>query len=238
MSPRWIATRCLLLTGLVLALTTAVAHAEDFTTQIPSRTQLAVLTTTGTAWGTANQHESRAALSTAKLYIVDYALRHGDHAPADITLAEKMIRFSDDGAAEALSGKYPSAITAVAAEYGLDDTHAGAHWGYSTTSVADLVAFIAAKQHTDPDSPILRWMADAGDVAADGTEQNWGTAQLPGVQGTKWGWADRGTAAEVASVSYGPGFVVAAITYGSPENQTADVTQAVTPLLLHRNGIH
>ncbi|MEU4647550.1 hypothetical protein [Nocardia fluminea] len=57
-------------------------------------------------------------------------------------------------------------------------------------------------------------------------------------QGTKWGWADRDTAAEVASVSYGPGFVVAAITYGTPETQTADVTHAMTPLMLHPIGIH
>ncbi|MFD3702762.1 hypothetical protein ACFWUP_06405 [Nocardia sp. NPDC058658] len=124
------------------------------------------------------------------------------------------------------------------AEYGLGDTHAGAHWGYTTTSVADLVEFIAAEQHTDPTSPILDWMAGAGAVADDGTEQNWGTARLPGVQGTKWGWSDRGTPAAVASVSFGPGFVVAAITYGTPEPQTADVTEAITPLMLPRSRIH
>ncbi|MFJ2664499.1 hypothetical protein ACIO14_09125 [Nocardia fluminea] len=35
-------------------------------------------------------------------------------------MAEQMIRFSDDSAAQTLSGKYPGAITAVAA----DVTHA------------------------------------------------------------------------------------------------------------------
>ncbi len=67
-------------------------------------------------------------------------------------------------------------------------------------------------------------------VAADGTRQNWGTARLPGVLGSKWGWSDL-PPPEVASASFGPGFTVAAHTRGSPEDQTADVGQALAEVL-------
>ncbi|MGW1738586.1 hypothetical protein ACWCPQ_07200 [Nocardia sp. NPDC001965] len=192
----------------------------------PSRTVISVRTQSGLHWGTAGEHQVRSALSLAKLYLTDYALRHGDGSADDRALGERMIRYSDDAAADAAEAKYPQAIAIVAAEYGLAQTRPGASWGSSTTSTADVADFLDAKQRTDAGSPLLAWMTAAAPRAADGTEQNWGTAVLPGVQGTKWGWADA-PPPEVASASFGPGFSVAAHTAGSPEDQTADVLGAL-----------
>ncbi|MEU4312086.1 hypothetical protein [Nocardia sp. NPDC024068] len=196
---------------------------------MPERTSLALRGPGGTRWGTANADEPRSALSMSKLYLADYALRHGDGSAADRAAAERMIRVSDDAAADAIGAKYPQAIGAVAAEYGLDRTAPGPGWQMSTTSSADLADFLAAKQATDPGSPILEWMATAPPMAADGTAQNWGTATLPGVQGSKWGWSDL-PPPEVASASFGPGFTVAAHTRGGPDDQTADVLRALTEI--------
>ncbi|WP_189093966.1 hypothetical protein [Nocardia jinanensis] len=192
-------------------------------------------TLTGLHWGTAGEHQVRSALSLAKLYLTDYALRHGDGSATDLVFGERMIRHSDDAAADAVEAKYPQAIAIVAAEYGLAETRPGASWGSSTTSTADVADFLDAKQRTDATSPILAWMATAAPRAADGTEQNWGTAALPGVQGTKWGWSDAAPP-EVASASFGPGFSVAAHTAGSPEDQTADVLGALSTVLTEGGG--
>jgi len=161
-----------------------------------------------------------------KLYIVDYALRHGDGSTSDRGLAERMIRFSDDAAADRLAGRYPHAIAAVAAEYHLSGTSSGSYWGTSYTSVADVADFLRDKVTGDPGSPILRWMSSAGRIAADGTHQDWGTCLAPGVLGTKWGWSSYGPQ-QVASASYGAGFTLAAQTSGSPGRQSADVRGAL-----------
>ncbi|MEC3952812.1 hypothetical protein VMT65_07200 [Nocardia sp. CDC153] len=190
---------------------------------VPDRTSLSVRTMVpGVGWGTANETEERAALSISKLYIADYALRHGDGSTADRDLCERMIRKSDDAAADRLQVKYPNAIDAIAAEYGLTATHGQGDWELSTTSTADVADFLAAKVRNEPDSPILAWMEEPADRAADGTRQDWGTARLPQVLGTKWGWSDLGEP-EVASASFGSGFTVAAHTYGTAEDQTQDV---------------
>ncbi|WP_067865022.1 serine hydrolase [Nocardia shimofusensis] len=212
------------------------AGAETATEVAVPRTTIAVRTDLGHRWGLGAAHAPRGALSLAKLYLVDYALRHGDGSAVDRELGERMIRYSDDVAADRLAGKYPGAIAAVAAEYGLTATGAGGHWSAATTSSADVAEFLHAKARSDPGSPILAWMATAGDRAADGTPQNWGTARLPGVLGTKWGWSDFGTP-EVASVSFGPGFTVAAHTYGTPADQTADVLAALPQMLAGLTGI-
>ncbi|AXK87940.1 hypothetical protein IU443_18415 [Nocardia farcinica] len=219
-----------LVAGTWLTVTAGFAAAEpaEDTEQVPPRTAISVRTDIGMAWGTGNEHERRGALSLAKLYLVDYALRHGDGSAQDLELGERMIRYSDDGAASTLAAKYPGAIEAIATEYGLTET-AGADWTTSSTSTADVATFLAAKTRTDPASPILGWMATAAPTAADGTPQDWGTAQIPGVLGTKWGWSDFGVP-EVASASFGPGFTVAAHTYGSPDEQTADVLGALVEL--------
>lgn len=194
---------------------------------VPGRTEIAYRSTVPGVrdWGTPNQFQRRSGLSILKLYIVDYALRHGDGSASDRALAERMIRFSDDGAADRLSGKYPRAIAATAAEYHLTATFSPGYWGHGYTSVADVADFLRDKVLQDPRSPILPWMAAAGRVAADGTHQNWGTCRLPGVQGTKWGWSNYGPQ-QVASASYGAGFTIAAQTMGSPAAENADVGRA------------
>ncbi|MFD0362705.1 hypothetical protein ACFQZZ_14775 [Nocardia sp. GCM10030253] len=199
---------------------------------VPPRTAISFRSAIpGIQWGTANEHETRTGLSMVKLYMVDYALRHGDGSPSDRTLAERMIRDSDDGAAELMGAKYPQAIDAIAAEYRLTATTAGASWGMSYTSTADVATFLETKQRSDPESPIFDWMAAADAMASDGTLQDWGTARLPGVLGTKWGWSDFGQQ-EVASASFGHGFAVAAHTRGTPDEQTADVTDALAQMMV------
>ncbi|MET8650175.1 hypothetical protein [Nocardia aurea] len=203
---------------------------------VPPRSAISLRTPMGMEWGTANEHESRSALSMAKLYLADYALRHGDGSAEDRAYTERMIRFSDDSAADAIATKYPQAIGATAAEYGLQDTQQTADWGTSTTSTADIADFLRAKQTADPDSPILDWMATASPVAADGTVQDWGTSELPGVQGSKWGWSDL-PPQEVASASFGPGFSVAAQTRGTPAEQTTDVVGALEGIVTDILGV-
>ncbi|WP_174361671.1 hypothetical protein [Nocardia paucivorans] len=204
---------------------------------VPPRTALSLRTPIGIAWGTGNENEPRSALSISKLYLADYALRHGDGSAEDRANAERMIRYSDDAAADAIETKYPQAIAAIAAEYGLEQTRPGSGgWGTSVTSTADIADFLTAKQTTDPASPILGWMATAAPTAADGTRQDWGTAQLPGVQGTKWGWSDMAPP-EVASASFGPGFTVAAHTRGGPADQTADVLGALSAAIPEAWGV-
>ncbi|MEV0355175.1 hypothetical protein AB0H71_03840 [Nocardia sp. NPDC050697] len=195
-----------------------VAGAGPAADSVPARTAFSLRTPLG-GWGTGNEDQPRTALSLAKLYLADYAVRHGDGA--DLAAAERAIRYSDDAAADTLGARYPQAIGAIAAEYGLART-AGGYWGTASTSTADVATFLLAKETTDPGSPLLLWMATAAPTAADGTAQNWGTADVPGVIGTKWAWSDTGTA-EVASASFGPGFVVVAHTTGGTGEHTADV---------------
>ncbi|MFF5034452.1 hypothetical protein [Nocardia salmonicida] len=176
-------TWCAAAVAVGLMVAAPAARADEDPSTVPSRTAMSLRMPGGFAWGTANEHESRAALSMSKLYIADYALRHGDGSPEDRALSERMIRDSDAG------------------------------------------------------SPIFEWMAGASNTAADGTPQNWGTAQLPGVQGSKWGWSDVG-APEVASASIGPGFSVAAHTYGASADQSADVLDALPALILRLAGAY
>lgn len=215
--------------GIVASASGPAAHAApspDGIGEVPGRTALSfIYTPTGARVGTANQGEARPGLSIAKLYVVDYMLRHGDGSPEDLALGQRMIRDSDDGAAAQAYAKYPQSIDAIAAEYRLISTRGAGFWGDAVTSTADIVTFLEAKKTTDLDSPILGWMETAALIAADGTYQNWGTGQLPSVTGTKWGWSDYGPSV-VASVSFGSDFVVAAHTYGSADQHTGDVLGA------------
>lgn len=194
------------------------------TVAAPPRTQITVEhTPTGFHAGTANEHESRPALSLVKMYIADYVFTHGD--PADRDAATQMLRFSDDATASRLYAKYPQSITDTAAAYGLTDTRAAAHWGNSTTSTADSVRYLEAKKRQNMTDPVLTALATASPVAADGYHQDYGTAVLPGVTGTKWGWSDDRRSLH-ASASFGPDFSVAAATYGPAEQLTGDVLAA------------
>ncbi|WP_227979828.1 hypothetical protein [Nocardia spumae] len=175
--------------------------------------------------GTANSDEPRPALSIIKLYLVDYVLRYGDRSASDRQLAQRAIQLSDSDAASALDSKYPGAIDATAAEFGSTATRRGSFWGDSYTSASDVAGFLVAKELSDPGSPMLVWMATASPIAADGTAQNWGTARMPAVIGSKWGWSDDPVSpvSAVASASFGPGFATAAFTNGDADDENADL---------------
>lgn len=193
----------------------------------PARTQITVgHTATGFRAGTPNQHESRPALSIVKLYIADYVFAHG--SPADKADATRMLQTSDDNIASRLYAKYPQSISTTADAYGLNDTHDPGYWGDSTTSTADSVTYLEAKKRQNPASPVLAALADASPVAADGYHQDYGTAVLPGVIGTKWGWSDDRSSFH-ASASFGADFSVAAATNGSAAQLTGDVVDAFQP---------
>ncbi|TSE00341.1 hypothetical protein FOS14_07895 [Skermania sp. ID1734] len=210
-------------TGLTVNAVASAAPLPVHPVAMNSRTSFAFVSLVpGTDSGTANSNQPRPALSIIKLYLVDYVLRHGDGSASDRALSQRAIQLSDNDAASALDNKYPNAIDATAAEYQLPNTSRGSFWGTSLTSAADIANFLLDKERSDPASPILGWMATASPVAADGTAENWGTAHLPGVIGTKWGWSDDRTSL-VASASIGPGFAVAAMTNGSPADENADV---------------
>ena len=204
----------------VLAGGLAPAQAQP-TIPAPTRTAISIdHTPTRLHLGTANEHESRPALSLIKLYLADWVLSHG--APEDAADALALIRTSDDAAATRLHARYPGAIAATAAYYGLHSTHAAAHWGNSTTSTFDVNRFLVAKMTTDPDSPVLQAMREVAPVAADGYPQDFGTATLPMIEGTKFGWSDDRTSIH-ATASIGPGLVVSAHTYGTAAEHTRDI---------------
>ena len=71
----------------------------------------------------------------------------------------------------------------------------------------------------------MKGIATAAPVASDGYRQDFGTARIPGIIGTKFGWSDNRQVH--ASASFGPGYSVAANTYGSPADLTGDVLGAV-----------
>ncbi|MFC5937999.1 hypothetical protein ACFPVT_01075 [Corynebacterium choanae] len=170
--------------------------------------------------GTANERLPRPALSLAKLFIADYVFQHGNDE--EIAAAVEMIETSNDDIADELYVTFPKAIDATAKRYQLQSTKGDSRWGYSLTSTYDVVRFIAIKLQDDPASPIIDAMRHSAPYAADGYRQNFGTANVAGVIGTKWGWSnDRDYH---ASVSFGEDFVVAASQPGGP----ADLTKLVT----------
>lgn len=192
----------------------------------PDRTAISVSTPVG-RFDTANAGQSRPALSLVKLLMADYVLNRGDGSARDRELCERMIRFSDDAAADAIWARYgPVSVSSPAAFYGLGATRPGATWGTSWTSARDLTRFLDAKRESDPGSPVLDWMRRAAPVAADGTRQDWGTARYTDVIGTKWGWSGYGPPV-VGAASFGRDFSIAAITYGTAGTQTADLLAAV-----------
>lgn len=170
----------------------------------------------GYQMGTANERKARPALSLIKLYIADYVLEHG-------TLAERydalhMLVDSSDRLAAELYRSYPESVNEVAEEYDLYTTQGASHWGHSVTSTYDAVSYVSQLMAEDPTHPILTAMSLSAEIAADGYDQDFGTAQLPGALGTKWGWSD---GRELhSSVSFGEGWVAAASVTGSADDLT------------------
>ena len=91
-----------LIAGLALA-TVAAPSAQALTFdpgKVPPRTQMTVRYADGNSVSTGNGHESRPALSLAKLYLGMWVLKYG--APQDKARVENMVRFSEDGTASDL----------------------------------------------------------------------------------------------------------------------------------------
>ncbi|MDK4303825.1 hypothetical protein QPX33_10295 [Corynebacterium propinquum] len=164
--------------------------------------------------GSTSDRMARPALSLAKLFIAEYVLDNG--TPDEKELVAAMITESSDAAADQLWALYPEAIDEIAKDYRLFSTRAGDRWGFSVTSTYDVVSFIAQLKDEDPKHPLLEMMKRTVPVAADGYEQDFGTAKLPGVQGSKWGWSDDRTLH--SSVSFGKDFVAAAAITGSADD--------------------
>ncbi|WP_425456308.1 hypothetical protein [Corynebacterium tapiri] len=171
----------------------------------------------GSHVGTATERFARPALSLAKLYVAYYVFEHGtEDEQYDAVM---MISSSDDEEATRLYEKYPESIDRVADEFNLYSTRGSEEWGTSVTSTYDVTRFIAALIKADKTHPILVAMALSGPVAADGYGQDFGTAKLPGAQGTKWGWSN--DLSLHSSVTFGENYVAAAAVTGSADDLTA-----------------
>ncbi|AKK10656.1 hypothetical protein CUTER_03235 [Corynebacterium uterequi] len=166
--------------------------------------------------GSASERLARPALSLAKLYIAEYVLNHGTTEEKIQAIA--MLTDSSDATAQQLYRTYPESIDETAKKYQLHATRGAEKWGSSTTSTYDVVHFIAALATQSPMHPILAAMALSKDRGADGYPQDYGTIALDGELGTKWGWSDDHTFH--SSVSFGEGWVAAAMIAGSPDDLT------------------
>ena len=178
----------------------------------------------GMHMGSASEHEPRPALSLIKLYIATYVMDKGEYE--DKYEALDMIASSSDKSAEDLFKKYPDSIDAIADEFHLESTKAGEQWGYSQTSTYDVASFISQLIDRDETHPVLVAMAHADPISEDGYRQDYGTAKLSTVVGSKWGWSNDKTIN--SSVSFGENFVAAASINGSSDDLTDYVKDEVT----------
>ncbi|AZA10981.1 hypothetical protein CGERO_03305 [Corynebacterium gerontici] len=169
----------------------------------------------GTHKGSTNERFSRPSLSLSKLYIAQYVFEHGSEDEQD--LAQQMIQTSDDEIADELFDAYPNSIDKIAKQYKLKSTsQQGQRWGYSVTSTYDVVQFLLAILRENPHSPVVQAMTQTTPKAADGTRQDFGTAQLPGAKANKFGWSSDGSLHSSATI--GDDYIVAAAVYGSEDD--------------------
>lgn len=186
------------------------------------RTIISVVEEDGASASTPGSNEPIPALSQAKLFL-GYWVMVNEPGRTDEVVA--MIENSDDGIADELDAEYPNAIEEVITTFGLANTTYNGYWGQTITTTEDLATFMH-RICQEPEGEALRdAMANVSAVAADGYAQDYGTAQLPWILGTKFGWADDLTAHSTAS--FGRGFVIVAYTYGSAEELTQDVLASV-----------
>lgn len=191
------------------------------------RTQVSVdHTYTGGHVGTPNENESRYSLSLTKLLIADYVFEHG--STADKAQASQMIEYSDDNIATQLYSKYPQSVQSKANQYNMNSAVPASNWGNWKFSSADWSRYMSAKHREDPTAtgPLLSSMRNTSNTAADGYNQRYGVALLPGAQGWKSGWSDDRTSYH-ASVGFGGGWSVAVQTNGGKESLNQDLTQAL-----------
>lgn len=189
----------------------------------PSRTHITVVNFDGHQSSTPGGDEPVKALSLAKLYLAYWVLYHG--AVEDKLQVYEMIRVSHDGIAAELDRKYPQAIPEVIEHFELKGTSYPGHWGGTTTTTNDMARFIKTILFDPIAQPVIEGMRQVAPAGADGYSQDFGTALLGDIAGTKFGWADSHD--QHASVSIGPDFVVVAHTYGSAEEHTEDVLKYV-----------
>lgn len=188
------------------------------------RTDIVAFHADGTWTGTPNAKQSRPALSLIKLYLGYWVLKNGTAEEKGSVL--RMTRTSSDVVASQLDSAYPEAIDDVAEEFNLTATNGNGYWGQATTSPYDMAKFVTEIMD-DPDAePLLRGMANHAPNAEDGFKQDFGTDQMPGVIGSKFGWTDDAQSA-FASVSFGPGWVIAAMSNGDVDEHTDDVHEWV-----------
>ncbi|UUA89506.1 hypothetical protein KBP53_00470 [Corynebacterium genitalium ATCC 33030] len=184
------------------------------------RTDLVVMHDDGRWTGSPGAQDPRPALSLAKLYLGYWVLLEGK--PEDQGKVLRMIRTSSDAVAGELDAAYPEAINEVAELFELTNTYSGGFWGRSSTSPYDLARFITAIIDDPVAEPIIRGMANHAPFAEDGFKQDFGTDQMAGVIGSKFGWSDDRSGA-FGSVSFGPSWVIAAMSYGDVDEHTNDV---------------
>lgn len=205
---------------------TAFDTAWDFEPKAdPGTSQLTYLDLrTGAHKGSTNERFSRPSLSLSKLYIAQYVFEHGSAEEWD--LAQQMIETSDDSIADKLFDAHPNCIDKIAKQYHLESTsQQGKRWGYSVTSTYDVVQFLLTLLRENSQSPVIQAMAQTAPRAADGTHQDFGTAQLPGAKANKFGWSsDRSLH---SSATIGDDFIVAAAVYGSEDDLSAFVQRQV-----------
>ncbi|MDY3126687.1 MAG: hypothetical protein SOW59_00945 [Corynebacterium sp.] len=214
--------------AMVLALTFSLFSTVGITpahaVNAPDRTQITVLHPIAGEDSTPNSRQPRPALSLSKLYLGYWVLRSG--APEDRAQVTHMLRFSDDNIASRLDARYPQAIDDIAREFGLASTRRNGYWGNSATSSYDVARFLQAIYGRPDAAPLFEGMRGVAPRAADGYPQNFGTSHLPGIRGTKFGWADNGGIHASASYS-AEGVFVAAITFGSAAAHTEDIVNNV-----------
>ena len=187
---------------------------------------IVVMRVPGHTFGTKTAGDPVPGLSLIKMLMADWVLSNRDPEPEEIARLKRMIVDSNDASADKIWAKYgEKMITEQVRKYHLTDTVAEDHrWGYTRSSLPDLALFVSTLRAENPGSPVLWWMRSPARKAADGTVQNWGTGTLPGVYGSKYGWDNASSV--VASLSFGPGFVIASFTIGDAEDQTEDVHEA------------
>ena len=188
---------------------------------------IVVVRVPGHTFGTKNSGDPVPGLSLIKMLMADWVLSNRDPDSDEIVRLRRMIVDSNDESADKIWEKYgEKMITEQVRKYHLQDTKPEDHrWGYTKSSLPDLALFVSTLRAENPGSPVLWWMRSPARKAADGTVQDWGTGTLPGVNGSKYGWDNDGSV--VASLSYGPGFVVASFTIGDAKDQTEDVHEAM-----------
>lgn len=190
------------------------------------RTQVSVDHISGLHAGTPNENEARYSLSLTKLLIADYVFEHG--TPADKAKASDMIIHSNDGLATELSNRYPTAIRSKASQYRMNSAVPASSWGNWRFSSADWSRYLTAKRKEDPTGtgPLLTAMRMSTTTAADGYNQRYGVALLPGVKGWKSGWSDDRRTFH-ASVGYGDSWTVAVQTNGTSGDLNRDLVSAL-----------